>query len=66
MVVFKYPYLFNHMELEGDLFCSQSKICVDFDQGAHFCATPAQEEETTVQNRKNSQVNRHHHSPPSK
>ena len=52
MVVFKYPYLFNHIELEGDLFCSQSKMCVDFYQGAHFGATPAQEGETIAQNKK--------------
>ena len=36
MVIFKYPYLFNHMELEGGFFCSQDKFRVNFDKGSHF------------------------------
>ena len=48
------------MELEGDFFGSQAKFFVDFYQCAHFGATPAQERETVVQKRNNSQGNHNH------
>ena len=50
MVVFKYPYLFNHMDLEGDYFCSQERRIIDFYQGGCVGATTAQEGETVIQN----------------
>ena len=57
MVVFKYPYIFNHMEIEGNCFYSQAKFCVDLVQGAHFGATPTQEGEVAAQTLNNNQGN---------